>query len=573
MRHLEKIALAGLTGLALAATGPAALAAGESSKAAPAVKAKPNTTITAAVTSGNYFPTSGSTALDNAIKDYFLRSSGICQATPNVYIDGATSLTGSDVHHTTVTCTSNASFGTVVAGTTVIGLSKESSGGSLEGTIYVARGQALPQIDPTLSITCTGAGVSVAAGTKYASQQAYTLFTGCSTNNNASVPVAGWADEAPTAWQGFGARPITTADISALNSDQLVQNAFGIAVSLNLYRALQRMQGLTLGDDLATMPSLSSSAITAALTNQFPGWGSLTNAAGTAVNSSSFAGAKTVDSTVWICRRGTSSGTSAWLDINFDGQRCNAGASTGQPNFSNKSGICNGIPTQTPPLTPTDWGCSWDVTTNTTPPLSNEYPNLVDQVFPGAGTGDVESCLGAHDQNDDFAIGYLTTNAKFGAALSLGTSADTTDAIATRWRFIAIDGRQPTLVNEANGVYPYVEDDVLNTLKTASGNTAAFRTYVTSASTGFASSNIVNDFAAHQTSSFASGTTTADANYYGGVLFDALQASAGINPTPTTTAEVTTSSGSPTSSYTQLLGTPLNNCTVPTPETNVINSN
>src|ERR1700753_3565264 len=86
----------------------------------------------------HFFPTSGSTALDNSIKEYFLLSGGICQAgSIQVYVDGTSDIkTG--VHQTLVACKASTGFGTVATGD-VIGLAKESNGGSLEGTINVAR--------------------------------------------------------------------------------------------------------------------------------------------------------------------------------------------------------------------------------------------------------------------------------------------------------------------------------------------------------------------------------------------------------------------------------------------------
>jgi hypothetical protein len=542
------------------------------------------------IATDHWLPTSGSTALDNAIKEYFMLSGGICQATtaaqalvgsytvnggtstnasgPVVLVDGAT--TGSiSAHYTTEICESNAAFGTIKVGD-VIAVAKESSGGSLEGTIYPATNTSLSFIDPFATangtITCTTTGATVGAYPSNANELAGTLINGCSTSvsagNNANyIPVAGWADEAPQAWFGFGARPITQAQVNNLNSAGLVQNVFGIVVSLNLYRTLQNMQGLANGDDLATMPSLSSSVITGLLTGNVTPWTAITDSAGLAVNNAKYYknAAALKDTNVWVCKRGTSSGTSAWADIAFDGQRC-SNSSLGLLPATTTATNCSGLPGGG--ITPNDWGCTYAAA------------NLTDSVFPGAGTGDVTSCITAHDTNNQFAIGYATTNALFGDPLGAGGSGDTG---ANKFRFVAIDGRLPNLTGVANGTYPFVQDDVFNTAKTstspAKANISGFNTYVTSSTTGFGNVKIIRDFinASQQTNAVTTGSVQ-DKDWTAGLLFDNLETFGNTaSATPITSADLTTAAGTPVSTYTQQLSGSINNCAVPAAELNVQN--
>jgi hypothetical protein len=511
----------------------------------------------------HFFPTSGSTALDNAIKEYFLLSGGICKAnsasTPiNVYVDGTSSLT-SGVHQTLVVCSSSAAFGTVAAGDT-IGLAKESNGGSLEGTINVARATPLNFLDglATGGITCTGGPTAVAAGTNYAHQQAYNLYTGCTTLKT-YAPTIGWADEQPAAWLGFGQRPITPADEAALTTNPLVQNVFGFAVSLNLYRTLQNMQGLTVGDDtLANMPKLSLTALTSLYTGGASSWTNITNASGKDVTTFVPGTTHAVSgSTVFVCRRGDSSGTNAFVDLALLNNRCSSSGATQVP-ATTANASCKGLPSG---LTPQDFGCSWTSS------------NIGDTVFPGAGGGDVAACLDAHSKNDDFAIGNLTTNQAFGNPNAPGGSGDTNTGSNTHFRFIAIDGHLPNLTSVANGQYPFVEDNVLNTKTSAGGNVTGLSAYITSSTTGFASPTVIEDFIATQASA-KSTAGTADTNWNTGILFDALNPQ-GVpqNSTPVTTANLTGGSGgNPVSAYTQLVAGGLNNCQPPVALGSIINN-
>jgi hypothetical protein len=516
----------------------------------------------------HFFPTSGSTALDNAIKEYFLLSGGICKASTvsnpiNVYVDGTSNLTSGN-HQMLVVCNSNAAFGNVAVGD-VIGLAKESNGGSEEGTINVARATPINFLDGLASagITCSGGPTAVSAGTNYAHQQAYNILTGCSTLK-AYAPTIGWADEQPAAWLGFGDRPINNTDISNLFTDPLVQNVFGFAVSLNLYRSLQNMQGLTVGDDtLANMPSLSTSVIAGLYSGFVPDWSSVVNAAGTAVTGFVPAGVHALKgATAFICRRGDSSGTNAFVDLHLFNNRCSTSAAAQQtPSTADNTTACKGLPAG---LTAHDFGCAW------------QSSNLADTVFPGSGGGDVAACLDAHNHNDDFAIGNLTTNTVFGNGNAIGGSTDTTTGSNTHFRYIAIDGRLPNLTSVANGQYPFIEDNVLNTLNTANANVKGLRTYISSATTGFSNTTVVRDFIALQAQALSSGAGhPADPNWNTGVLFDALNAD-GIaqNTPPVTTAQIDTVAGNPVSAYTQLFqgfGQVLNNCQPPIVSGGVIN--
>jgi hypothetical protein len=333
---------------------------------------------------------------------------------------------------------------------------------------------------------------------------------------------------------------------------------FGIGVSLNLYRSLQAMQGLTVGDDtLANMPSLSQTVIAGLYTGNIASWAGLINAAGQSVTNAAFNSGHAVNGNqLWLCRRGDSSGTNAWVDLTFTGNRCNANGQAQLPaSTANSASVCKGLPAGG---ISEDYGCGW-VTAN----------NKNDVVFAGAGGGDVASCLDYHDLNNDFAIGNLTTNQAFGGANETGTStgragppADT--GTNTHFRFVAIDGHKPNLLSIANGQYPFVEDDVINTLNTAGAAVVALGTNIANS---FDDTNVILDFdnASTQTQALSSASGhAADKDWTAGLLYDPLSTSVTVTPNaiPTTTAALIGAGGNPTSPYTQQSPS-LNNCAPP----------
>jgi hypothetical protein len=534
----------------------------------------------------HFFPTSGSTAMNNPINEYFLLAGGICQGSTtdatqiDVYTDGTFSATAPGTfggfHQMLFVCKPSIALGSVPT-TDKVAIAKEGNGGSLEGTISVAEQVPLTFLDPlnTAGITCTNAAGS-GAGSQNVSgvnqfnthENAFTVHTGCTTTKT-YVPVIGWADELPQTWLGFGNRPIAASDIAALSTTPLVQNVFGIAVSENLYRALQNMQGKTLKDDtLAAMPSLNASTVAGLYTGTISDWSAIKNAAGTSLvsfNPTSIGTHAPNAGTVFLCRRGDSSGTNAFVDLNFIGNRCNAnGISQQVPSTSfPPSGTqhCNGLPTG---LQPVDFGCSW-----------NKANNLADAVFAGAGGGDVAACLDAHNANNDWAVGNLTTNQGFKDPNGIGGSTgDTAAGSNVHFRFVAIEGHLPNLTSVANGQYPYVEDNVLNALKTPAGPNAAGVTAlygaISTGTRGFNNANILLDVDGLQTS--AKNTSgTADTDWNQGLLFDALNTPGTIPTPPVTTAAVTGAGGNPTSVFTQAFSGNMNNCQPPLPAGGAIN--
>jgi hypothetical protein len=462
------------------------------------------------------FYISGSTAMDNPLRTLFLsnNATSLCQAgdTPDVYTD-ATSNSSTGGHQFMVVCKLRNAIGTLTAGT-VVSVDKESNGGSFEGIKPVAENTTLTFLN-VAAIACTGA--SGAGGglpnpiVPGATIVAYTHHFGCATT--AVAPTIGVADEDPGIFNiATGHAPVTAADIAAINFTQWAQNEFGVAVSLYMYRALQRQQGLTAtSDTIANMPSLSSQAIRAIYQGNLISWANLTNAAGVAINNmANLGGGAAVGNQVFICRRGNTSGTNASMDIRFLGQRCTKSEASSNPMTASTTTVahCSGLI-----VSPNEYGCAW-----------SRANNIADTVFAGFGGGDVAKCLNDHDRIDQFAIGNLTTNQAFGDAGGAGGSgdADSSNSTNTHFRFVRIDGASPDNGSIVNGSYDFVFDNIMVVSKAAPAEHAALGTA------------LVNDFVSNPATVQAlMGTQVGgDANWTFGPMLDQNQPTVLLNGAP-----------------------------------------
>ena len=500
------------------------------------------------VAAGNAFHISGSTALDNQIKDALLLppgSGGPCAAgTISVYTD-APPLAGGNItkaHQTTIVCTLANAIG-VIPASTVVAFTKESNGGSNEGTFYPAAQQTLAFFDATQApVGCTNEG-AIAAGHYWTHQQAIaTEFDGCTGVIIQAIPDVGVADEDPALFN-IGPQAISSALINKLATTPLFQNQFAIGVSLNLYRALQSQQGLTVGDDtLAQMPTLSKQQISALFGGNITNWNQVVSSTGVGLASG----------TVYTCRRGDNSGSNVSADVYFLRNRCNYSLVSGAlapvgptmvPINSGSGSPCAGLPgTQTPENN----GCTW--TAGVAP-----GGNLSDVTFGGAATGDVISCLDAHSRpaSNTFAYGMVGATSKFDDPNGVEAAGEPGTA---HFRYIAIDGHKPTVEGMANGTYDYAMDNVMNLWTGLAGKPLAVGNFL---GTLFQSPIALTDILVAQPNA-QSLAHVADANYVTGGLQDGFTATP--NAPPVTVAVLDTN---PVSAFTLAFTGAVNNCQVP----------
>lgn len=474
---------------------------------------------------------SGSTAMDNPLKALFIDSGGICSTaggnTIDVYTDNSSAAINGG-HNNMVVCKLSAAIGTFTAGTTVA-FDKESNGGSLEGTVPVANGTNLSFFSTTTVPTCTGGPATVAAGAQYAHAAAYTAHWNC-TPNASLPPQIGIADENLEVFN-LGSPTVTNAIKAKLKFTQFAQNVFGIGVSLDLFRALQRAQGLTstgtTNDSLANRPTLSSAAIRSLYVGAASSWANISDAAGNAINSATDNGGTAVSGTVYLCRRGLSSGTESSVDIRFIGNRCTQSAASPIAilTATTSAANCTG---QLTSGTADEYGCGWSSTLNKN-----------DTVFAGFGGGDVASCLSYHDTQGQFAIGNLTTNQAEADLNGAGGTGDSNSSTSGRFRFVKIDGKSPDLGSVVNGQYDYVFDNIMVT----QNNTVAERDALVTFLLGdFFKSSVLAESIMN--------TQPGDTNFTAGVLMDQLNSvylatsgAPGANSTPPYVSGASVASG------------------------------
>ncbi len=404
---------------------------------------------------------SGSTAIDPVLTDYFINSTtnaAICSGSIDVYSSTVTP------KFTAIACTANA-VTTGLAASTNIAIIKEDNAGSLNGisglmntsfagSPYTTGGLQFPTVSQLANTATFCTTAAKAAGSGLA---AYTLHT-CGTATTAAkvTPALGFADVEAALFAVSATAPV------ALTATQTVIVPFAPAVSLGLYHALQSVQGKTVGSELvADMPSLPRSVFSGIYAGQVTSWANVQGTSGNAVSAQSVqfgilsAGA-TVAGTVWagtstatglttapsataananvyICRRGTTSGTEKATEWFYNDIGC---ASLAPYAFLSAS---SAITTTLCATVATD-GCSW----------TSAIAALNPVVFPGNGTGDLLDCLVGNDQAGHFAVGFASIDNAPG-----GPSGQQSKTARQNWRYIRIDGTVPSIENTAAGKYDY----------------------------------------------------------------------------------------------------------------------
>jgi hypothetical protein len=412
----------------------------------------------ATVPSNNRLYVSGATATDNALSALFLRDSSgsvprICApGTIDMYVDGtdATKAKNRMILCTLESQINDSTGNKSIAAGQNIAILKESNGGSDRGTAYVADASFLDfRSMSDVSECATGTSQGAGTITSFPGHQTFNLHVNC-THVESVRTQTGIADVDPALFT-VGTAPVSQDQIDRLQVDSLYQPMFAAAVSLNLYRALQRAQGITLtgtqtDDDEAHMPTMTKAQIAGLFADGgVRDWRRVTNSAGTAVNNAAFTNGATVPNLVYVCRRGDESGTQASAAEYFLNERCGKGTN----GFKLKTGVSdqqNGTAFTSPTI-------SGGVVTN--------VGSTGDEVWAGKGSGDVRACLDGHNDVNHFAIGLLGSESvydNFGGTGGLAGAA----AGAAQWRYVAINGLKPNLKEVATGRYDFVMENVLN---------------------------------------------------------------------------------------------------------------
>ncbi|MEQ1592639.1 MAG: hypothetical protein ABL892_09650 [Thiobacillaceae bacterium] len=227
-------------------------------------------------------------------------------------------------------------------------------------------------------------------------------FAGTTLTCSGTVAVdanGGFSDVEGKIWEARNA--LTFSGIAYTTKAGFAGQGFGVAVGDKLYAALQTAQGLTAGlYDVANQPNITKQQFTSILSNVGAYHTDWTPFLGTALGATN---------NMNLCRRGLTSGTQAGMDVYFLNSPC----ANAKPTFG-------------------QLGASLDADSAGT-----------FKVIENAGTGDVKTCLNAHDQDlvnaavkadgtaaDEFAIGIM--------------SLENTPGASDHWHFVKLDGVTPT---------------------------------------------------------------------------------------------------------------------------------
>lgn len=237
------------------------------------------------------------------------------------------------------------------------------------------------------------------------------------------------------------AYPEPGADAGRVVSSYGYVTMFGVPVTTALYRALQAAQfgdGSPCDDsDLPScVPSLTRSQLAGLYSQSVYDWNMFKNAAGVSLPSVQGVTPPS-DPHVRICRGTAALDAQVVTGAYFLGERCMAGG--------------------TPFALPDDASTIEDITYRSPAFQSGTLVNA----SPSPST--VRSCLGAANQQNFWGIGVLPLEI-----------VDTDWRATAGYRFIAIDGAAPTLVNLANGDYDFFSEAVISRVaNTFPGNAGA----------------------------------------------------------------------------------------------------
>lgn len=373
---------------------------------------------------------SGSTAIDNTLLNeatVLAAPGGVCQGgTLDVYYVGTVGSYSNRLFYCTGSATSGAT-GQPIA------IFKESNVGSANGVvplIAAAQGQAPAVTFINPAAIAADASCSITASVAATSNGDYAGYTNHSGCNAADVipetPTGGYADvEANILRTPTGGTFSTTQIGQYLVQATDIDVVWGVAVTKNLYYALQTAEHLSDGTMIATCntlnndsalcaPSLSKAQVAGIFSGNINSWTQLglSNPSG--------------DNNVYLCRRDKGSGTEASFEAYFLNARCSNNANVPMQNEST-------VNTTTSPATV--WANGG----------TSGIRKCLQSFFSGGTLSAYYSSLAATEPGNQYALGIMSSEIK---------QADLTNA-GDSFRLVAVDGVLPTLKNAVNGFDPY----------------------------------------------------------------------------------------------------------------------
>lgn len=485
---------------------------------------------------------SGATAQDELLLSFVRINDDTTASLPELCVPGSLDVydgTVNGVSQRAYFCTTSDAVtfnsNTVIPSGSEIVIYKE-AGGSSQGAQPVANNTTRAFISMTAvaagasginTTACTangGAPITIAASGDLSS---YRKYEGCNTANNNQVPTIGISDIEP-ALLGQSA-----AVVSRLTANSVASLVWGVPVSKAFRDALQVKQGLTQGaEDEANMPSLSKAIVSSAYAgeNGFTSWNSLlVDNAGAAPSAwTGITAPSNYD--IYVCRRGTGSGTQRSFQLYFLNSGCTTGAATFVPSSPSSNS-----------------GTLWVDTTHGT-----------QRVFSGTGAEDVLACMNYQQSQNRWAIGVLGTETSYG-----DPTGGAGNGSLREHRFIKVDGVAPTLLNTSAGRYPYYSEQSINVPNAVSANNIANQPDDEEGLVGYLLANLGNPSVVSSVNeAFQQGTPTGaspNLHPFGDAGYLALN-TGGFNPTYPMTA--TNVRNNPVAAFSKQVGA-LANCKSP----------
>jgi hypothetical protein len=340
-----------------------------------------------------------------------------CKAsTFDVFFNGTASAPSGSSYRA-YSCRLSKAVGDFAANTPVL-LVKRDTGGSFEGVNPIALA------DRQTNMLVSGASCDAVPGNPSPATDILVPSFACSGTQNI-VSDAGFSDVEPKLFQRpvnlpDGQKALANNQLNKLDIKTINQTVFGVAVNKGLYRDLQADQGLDPVDDDANRPTLRSTWVAAALQGQAEGGAKKTG--WSVVFTKSNPGAKQVN----VCRRTVGSGTQAasntyFVSIDYEPLLNNYQVFGQTYNAGNKASIGTNVGTI--------------------------QENGTRAVQLGAGTSDVESCLGTKVEN---------ANAYGLGVLSRENNPKPAGQPDKNYRFVKINGDQPNRDAAKLGNYDFV---------------------------------------------------------------------------------------------------------------------
>lgn len=318
---------------------------------------------------------------------------------------------------------------------TKLAVHKHSVGGSGNGVTPIDANTLLPYLNLSSIAGPAGSVCPTPVATTAPSGAAYTL-SACTSTTGIVAPVAdttkiGISDVEPSFFGG-------PADYDTLTAEPLATVVFGVPVTkvvYNLLQAKQKTDGIIpatcpAGDVTEVcMPSLSTGQITSLYTQTGQNW--------TAVAGITVPG----DNTVYVARRVDTSGTQKTYEAVI-------------------ARTVNGNPTAK--------SCQVNVDSFVSGPAAadnnavNNTCNGAELIVNNSGSGQVLACLNRHQDGITSAGGApVVVGTPRGAVGTLTTEAVT--SATTKFLFVKVNGKAPTLANVNSGEYTLYGDASLNT--------------------------------------------------------------------------------------------------------------